>query len=308
MSKPARNVFISFFIASLAFLAMTPRAENGDREEGQPIVRMTRLTDRVWVCQLRNGGQKPKGFFPVIASRDGLIVVDTPMFPPEARAMKAAIIGELGRRDFLYLINTHHHWDHTMGNQYFREATIVGHAFAPVDMETFTGANFGRFMAQRKEASRKGLIKASLASLEELEKEFQAAPPSRTFEAEDSIRLSDLSLILYHTGRDGAPVSLYNHTRSDIFVYIPEEKVLCVGDSHYEIDWLDGPPANPPADLLNAFLVRCREQKYVIEHVVFGHDPSISKSRESSPSTGGGRSGGLRRSGKGQSSISGEGQ
>jgi glyoxylase-like metal-dependent hydrolase (beta-lactamase superfamily II) len=287
MSKPVRNVFISFFITGLAFLAMTARAENGDREEGQPIVRMTRLTDRVWVCQLQYGGQKPQGFFPVIVSRDGLIIVDTPMFPPEARAMKAAIIGELGPRDFLYLINTHHHWDHTMGNQHFREATIVGHAFTPVDMKTFTGANFGRFMAQRKEASQKGLIKASLASLEELEKEFQAAPPSRTFEAEDSIRLSDLALILYHTGRDGAPVSLYNHTRSDIFVYIPEEKVLCVGDSHYEKDWLDGPPAYPPADLLNGFLVKCREQKYVIEHIVFGHDPSISKSRERSSSTGG---------------------
>lgn len=274
---PPRTAFALSLIAGLTILAMNARAQNADTEAGRPSVRMIKLTERVWVCQLQYEGQKPKGFFPVIVSRDGLIVVDTPMFPSEARAMRAAVIDGLGRRDFLYLINTHHHWDHTMGNQFFREATIVGHAFTPIDMETFTGERFKRFIAQRKEASHKGTIKASLALIEELEREFQAAPPARTFEKEDSIRLSDISLILYHTGRDGAPPSLYNHTRSDIFVYVPEEKVLCVGDSFYEKEWLDGPPPDPPADLLNGFLKRCRERNYVIEHVIFGHDPFISR-------------------------------
>ena len=135
-SRPARadqqvtrNHHRPDLIAGLTLLAMNARAENADREAGQPAARMIRLTERVWVCQIQYAEQKPKGFFPVIVSRDGLVVVDTPMFPSEARAMRAAIIDELGRSDFLYLINTHHHWDHTMGNQFFREATIVGHAF-----------------------------------------------------------------------------------------------------------------------------------------------------------------------------------
>lgn len=164
---------------------------------------------------------------------------------------------------------------------------IAGHAFTPVDMNAFAGENCGPFIAQRKEASQKGLITTPLALIEELEREFQAAPPTRTFEEEDSIRLGDLTLILYHTGRDGAPVSLYNHTRSDIFVYGPEERVLCVGDSFYMKEWLDRPPDDPPPDLLNGFLVRSRERNYVIEHVVFGHDPFLSKGRDTSSPTEG---------------------
>lgn len=75
--------------------------------------------------------------------------------------------------------------------------------------------------------------------------------------------------------------------RSDIFINIPEEKVLCVGDSFYEKGWLDDPPPDPPVDLLNGFLARCRERNYVIEHVIFGHDPFISKGRETLSTTGG---------------------
>lgn len=276
MRDSFRAIFTLSVTAVLALSALNARSEQAGGEETRPTARMTRLTERVWVCRLQYAQQKPKGYFPVIASKDGLIVVDTPMFPSEARAVRAAIVAELGRSDFLYLINTHHHWDHTMGNQFFPEAVIVGHAFTPVDMETFTGERFARFIAQRKEAARKGRITASPALIEELEREFQAAPPTKTFESEETIRLSDLSLILYHTGRDGAPVSLYNHTRSDIFIYIPEEKVLCAGDSFYDKEWLDAPPLNPPADLLNGFLTRRHERSYTIEHVVFGHDPWLT--------------------------------
>jgi len=196
MGNFPRTVFNLSLIASLAFLVLNARSENAAREENRPTARMTRLTGRVWVCQLQHPGQKPKGFFPVVVSMDGLIVVDTPMFPSEARAVRAAIIAELGRSDFIYLINTHYHWDHTMGNQFFPEAVIVGHAFTPIDMETFTGERFKQFIAQRKEASQKGRITASLALIEELEREFQAAPPTKTFKTEETIRLSDLSLIL----------------------------------------------------------------------------------------------------------------
>lgn len=96
INKLPGTIFALTLIAGLAILAMNARAENADREAGRPAARMTRLTERVWVCQLQYAEQKPKGFFPVIVSRDGLVVVDTPMFPSEARAMRAAIIDELG--------------------------------------------------------------------------------------------------------------------------------------------------------------------------------------------------------------------
>ena len=117
----------------------------------------------------------------------------------------------------------------------------------------------------------------TLALLAELEREFHATPPGRTFRDKECIQLGDLTLWLFHVGRDGAPPSLYHHSRSDIFVYIPQERVLCAGDVHYRKEWLGCKPGELPIDLFNGFLRFCSEQGYFVEHVIFAHDTFISK-------------------------------
>jgi metal-dependent hydrolase (beta-lactamase superfamily II) len=38
------------------------------------------------------------------------------------------------------VINTHHHWDHTFGNQVFADAKIIGHVLCSEDMQTVYGS------------------------------------------------------------------------------------------------------------------------------------------------------------------------
>jgi len=56
----------------------------------------------------------------VIASKSGLIAIDTGFPLDVARKMKAAVVKKLGREDFIYLINTHGHMDHSIGNQLYK--------------------------------------------------------------------------------------------------------------------------------------------------------------------------------------------
>lgn len=260
--------------AALILSTLFPAAAT---ESSPWAVSMEKLTARVWLCTLQDPERRTLDYYPLLESRDGLVLVDTPMYPSAARALKAQIIRELKRDDFILLINTHYHWDHTCGNQFFNETTIWGHEFTPMDMKRFSGENFPAFIASKRRHYEKKGDARTLALLAELEREFQATPPGRTFRDKERIRLSDLTLWLFHVGRDGAPPSLFNHSRSDIFVYVPEDGVLCAGDVHYRKEWLGGKPAELPFDLFNGFLRFCFEQGHRIEHVLFGHDPSISK-------------------------------
>ena len=62
-----------------------------------------------------------------IATKKGLVVVDTTGIPSTMKKMRNLIEKEFGQKDFAYVINTHYHWDHTFGNQVFADAVIVGH-------------------------------------------------------------------------------------------------------------------------------------------------------------------------------------
>ena len=112
--------------------------------------------------------------------------------------------------------------------------------------------------------------------MEELENHFHSKPPDKTFTDVLRLELKDVCLILYHVGKDGAKTSLYNHSRSDIFVYFPEEKVLCTGDVYYKKGWLQSFPKGHDLEKFNGFFKYCLENGYKVQKVIFGHDPVIA--------------------------------
>ena len=62
----------------------------------------------------------------VSVGEDGVLIIDD-QFAPHADAIRAAI-GRLGQGKLEFVLNTHHHGDHTGGNAIFgKEATIVAH-------------------------------------------------------------------------------------------------------------------------------------------------------------------------------------
>jgi cyclase len=146
----------------------------------------------------------------LIAGHESVTAVDA-LFTP---AMTRALLEEASRvsdRPIDRLINTHHHVDHTLGNALFpRETRIVAHARAKEEMQ------------------RAGL--AALPIIERLAPHFAGQLdsiderlPDVTFDgAALELTLDDRRIRLIHYGT--------GHTRGDVIVYLPEERILFAGD------------------------------------------------------------------------------
>jgi glyoxylase-like metal-dependent hydrolase (beta-lactamase superfamily II) len=76
-----------------------------------------RVTDHVLVLRAGTSPQGPN--VTAVATEKGIVVIDSHMAPSIALKMRRRIEKEFGRDDFAYLINTHHHFDHSNGNQVF---------------------------------------------------------------------------------------------------------------------------------------------------------------------------------------------
>ena len=76
-----------------------------------------------------------------IASQKGIILIDSGISPTLSKEYRKIIEREFGRKDFAYVINTHHHFDHTNGNQVFNDAIIVAHENCAKEMEKFNAGD-----------------------------------------------------------------------------------------------------------------------------------------------------------------------
>ncbi len=243
--------------------------------------RLTRLSDKVLV--LKSGEFVPTGVnVTAIATEKGIVVIDTNLAPSIARELRNRIETEFGRSDFAYVINTHYHLDHTNGNQVFSDALIVGHDNCPAGMQRFADG-LENFLPQRqarlaaREEEFKSLDPNSDAAkmlsetiareklmLADLGSGFVSTPPSLTFNDKLTLNLGDVTLELIYYG----PA----HTEDNIFVYIPEEKLLVAGDQFLQGSLamtLLGMPTDVPRwlETLDSLL----DGEKQIEHVVGGH-------------------------------------
>jgi cyclase len=106
-----------------------------------------------------------------------------------------------------YLINTHHHGDHTYGNHVFAEATIISHDYC------------------RREVIEAGIMDPSLLNTIFPEFDFQgiaATPADITFDKQLTLHMDGREVRLLHFGP--------GHTVDDIIVYLPAEGIIFAGD------------------------------------------------------------------------------
>jgi cyclase len=184
----------------------------------------------------------------IINDRD-VVVVDANGTPAAARATIAAI-RRLTRKPVRYLVNTHWHDDHTMGNQAYRDAfpevQIIGHPRTREAMATIAVANREQYL--------KGLpgliqyLRGQLAAGKDLENE-PLTPEVRTSLSAD-VRLAESYLVQAPTFRPVLPNLLVTrsvtlrrgartieirhfgrgNTAGDLVVWLPKERVLITGD------------------------------------------------------------------------------
>jgi glyoxylase-like metal-dependent hydrolase (beta-lactamase superfamily II) len=175
-----------------------------------------------------------------IASTEGIVIIDTHRSPSVMLEIKKLIEKEFGRNDFLYVINTHGHWDHCSGNQVFPTSTILGHENCPEFMRNnpansprnlwFTKYRLseleGELESLHKGSNEANQLRAEMTAWnmlsEDLEGRYNVTAPSKTFKDSLTLNLGDLTIKLIYCGKA--------HTDNDIFVYIPEEKIVFTGD------------------------------------------------------------------------------
>ncbi len=222
---------------------------------------VTKLADGVY--EIRHADSPDgnvNGNTTVIIGDNEVFVVDS-CFQLSAAREDVVQIRQWTDKPVRYLLNTHWHNDHNMGNGVYKAAfpavAIISHTSTKEDMYR-TPNTPKRFvhqielreqrLATHKAADGKPLTEAQSADLtkilagkrqilEEL-KDFVYQPPTLTFERELNIDLGNREVQVRHFGR--------GTTTGDSLVYLPREKILIAGDliTHPVMFTYDGYPTN----------------------------------------------------------------
>ncbi|HEV8432982.1 MAG TPA: MBL fold metallo-hydrolase [Thermoanaerobaculia bacterium] len=184
-----------------------------------------------------------------IIGDDGVVVVDTGMIPSVTRRMIAEI-REKTDKPVRYVVNTHWHWDHNLGNFVYRDefpnVTIISTAFTRSSMVEFTPKMLDLYqqrgtamadkvrkrLAERKNADGTAMNPEQLEETEALSHDVDHAMPeiqkgrvelpNQTFTDSLTLFLGKREIDIRFLGRA--------NTAGDAVVYVPDPKVLITGD------------------------------------------------------------------------------
>ena len=216
---------------------------------------LTKIADNVYSYVDVKNGSAANSFAAnagIIVGKDGIVVVDTLISAKQAQRF-IKDIRKISSKPILYVIDTHHHLDHTFGNVEFAKlgAVIVAHA------------NCKQNMIKNGEDTLKNIKEYGLTP-EQMEG-TEIAYPTLTFTDRMSIDLGDESVDLIYV----AP----SHTTGNILVRIPDKKVLFTGD----ILFTDFHPYMADSDIPGWI----RNLDYIetldVERIIPGHGPLSDK-------------------------------
>ncbi len=187
----------------------------------------------------------PQGNTTVIIGDREVLVIDSCYLPSSARE-DIAQIKQWTNKPVRYLVNTHWHFDHTMGNGTYWDAlpglTIIAHTetakqssgYNPGWFERFPkrGDRFRAVLEAGKDNNGKPLSEGdrkeysdAIAGIAPVLEEFKSIvdrAPTLTFDSEMRFDLGNREVRLMHLGR--------GNTAGDALVYLPKEKILITGD------------------------------------------------------------------------------
>jgi glyoxylase-like metal-dependent hydrolase (beta-lactamase superfamily II) len=248
------------------------------------IITQERIDERVLI--FRAGTTIQANQTVAICGRYGIAVIDTDISPSIARRVRAAISKAFPGKAIKLVINTHHHADHMNGNMVYRDVSILAHeaCLAAMPEEEGKRGQLEETMKKRQAWFFAAAAKAAPGSpeqqtfqeyleyiaciLEDHEKGIELVLPSQVIADERCIDLGGITLQL---------LSLPGmHTAGDIVVYVPESRVLLVGDMAPDgnLPFLNAKARQDPQRLIDrwrALLARAEG----IERIVVGHYPIV---------------------------------
>jgi glyoxylase-like metal-dependent hydrolase (beta-lactamase superfamily II) len=219
-------------VALFLFIASAFAHDGVSRQDKGPFT-LKKLTDDIYVLYGRGGN------IGICATPEGVVVIDD-QFADLAPGI-AAQIKTISDKPVKFLINTHHHFDHTGGNEFFiKMTTIVAHdnvrkhmLAAPQETIENQTARIQRLEKQLREAKDpqskevadlKGQIEAAKKNVEAARaiKISDVPAPNITFSREMRIYVGGKEIQVFHAKR--------GHTDGDSIIYFPKDKVAHLGD------------------------------------------------------------------------------
>lgn len=185
-----------------------------------------------------------------IHTEEGIILVDAPLIPKQAKDWRAQIEEQYPGDPLLYMINTDHHRGHALGNQYFMPCKVIAQERAHKEMSGYT-ENFKERV--RNSFKREPEIQAQLDNI-------IIIPPHVTFTQNATLLYGTRTVELIYVG---------GHTPATSIVWLPDESICFVGD----VLWVDQHPYMAQANSLEWLEALEFVRKLDAKHLVPGHGP-----------------------------------
>lgn len=249
MISPAPRLFFRIFALCFSLAAPTLAPVLADTVNTSQRT-VTKLADAIYTIRHKDAPDTfPQGNATVIIGERKVLVIDSCYLPSSAEE-DIAQIRQWTTKPVHFLLNTHWHYDHTMGNAAYRDAfpglvvlaqtetrnQIAG--YNPYWFERFPGRaeRIQKMIDSGKDADGKALtpneiqeLKTAVAGIQPVWTEFKLLSgrlaeltPDIAFEREMTIDLGNREVQVMHLGR--------GNTRGDALVYLPKEKILVTGD------------------------------------------------------------------------------
>lgn len=216
-----------------------------------------KLNERVYVLQGDVNGQTPQnqGFnsnITFVITKSGVVVLDSGGSVRIGR-MVIKEINKVTDKPITHVFNSHHHPDHWLGNHAFSEVNpapmIIGHAY----MKKRAG-----------EIAHRALKRINIMT-QGAHSDTKVVLPTITANGSEHFNVGGTRFVLIHPE--------HAHTKGDLIVYVPEEKLLVTGDVFFHLRTPGFHDASPMGN--NATL------KYLstldVVHVVPGHGPITNR-------------------------------
>jgi cyclase len=244
----------------LIFLVLTAASEGRADTVATAHRAVTRLAEGVYAIRHPDSPDgNLNGNTTVIIGDDGVFVVDS-CFQPSAASEDIAQIRRWTSKPVRYLLNTHWHNDHNMGNGAYAAAfpsiAIIAHVDTARDMYRTpnTASRFVQQIATRRQRLESGvatdgskltaeqrdeLARRTAGKVQVLEeiRRFAFRPPGITFDHDLHIDLGNREVQVKYLGR--------GPTAGDAIVYLPKERIVIAGDllTHPVMFTYDGYPS-----------------------------------------------------------------
>lgn len=236
--KPGLNGLL-FIIIVFGLLLLTSIITLAQSDDQIPI-RTERLSENVMF--FNTGESSALTNVVAVSTDDGVVVIDTSPTLGTARKIRSSIEKAFGQTAFPFVIYTHGAYDHTAGVEAFKDATVIGHERCLYEFEQLNqqlqdpdvvaqASGFIDQLTQQAEAAadnprQQKAIYETTSFIRSLINDFGSGTlftiPTITFTDTLTLRSGGTTFEMTH--------SVISYSESDVIIYIPEERVLVVGD------------------------------------------------------------------------------